>query len=310
MIYRYDFQGKGKVGLIGFGGWQLGNSQNWDGPGFEESVALVRKAVESGVNFFDTAPNYGGGNSELILGNALKGIRNQVFINTKVGHGPDGAYEFTEAGIRKSIERSLERLDTDYLDSVILHNPERYILEGKTNLFKVLEEYKNKGVIKKFGVSIDTFEEAKIVIENTNVDTIEIMFNMIHQNPRKIFDRLIEKHIFLIVKVPLDSGWLSGKYGRNSRFGGIRSRWAVETIETRSEIVEKIKKIINDDDLASAALKFIASYPAVSTIIPGIKDMQQLEKNIQSLDYDLSKDKKALIEQLYDTYIITKDIPW
>jgi len=310
MIYRYDFVKKGKVSLMGFGGWQLGNKSNWNGPDFVESVNLVKKAYESGINFFDTAPNYGDGNSEIIIGQALKQVRDKVFFNTKVGHGPDGEYEFTEDGLRKSIERSLKKLDTNYLDSVILHNPERYILEGKTNLFDVLKEMKEKGKIRKFGVSIDSLDEAKTVLDNLEVDTIEIMFNMIHQEPRYIFERIKEKNILLIIKVPLDSGWLSGKYGADSVFDGIRSRWNTDEIRTRAEIVEQIKTILGTDDISMAALKYVSNYQAVSTIIPGMKNERQLEQNIKALDYEISSQEMAAIEGLYENFIRFKKIPW
>ncbi len=310
MKYRYEFNKMGKVSLIGFGAWQLGNKSNWDGPDFDEGIALVKKAYENGINFFDTAPNYGDGNSELILGEALKSVRKNVFINTKIGHGPDGAYEFTEEGIKKSIERSLHKLQTNYLDSVILHNPERYILEGKTSLFRKLEEYKKEGVIHKYGVSIDTLEEAKIVLDNLNVDTIEIMFNIIHQEPKYIFQKIKEKNIFLIIKVPLDSGWLTGKYDEHSIFTGIRERWTQEAIKTRAEIISRIKKILNTEELTAPALKFISEFEAVSTIIPGMRTQEQLLLNASSLDYPLSNTEMNALQAFYDEFIKYANVPW
>ncbi len=310
MKYRYNFEGKGKVGLVGFGGWQLGNSENWAGPNYEESITLIKEAYSMGVNFFDTAPNYGSGNSELIIGEALKDVRDNVFINTKVGHGPGGAYEFTPEGIETSIYRSLKKLQTTYLDSVILHNPERYILEGHSDLFNVLKSFKLKGLIRKYGVSIDSLEELKLVLDNTDVDTIEIMFNIIHQEPKYLFDAIKEKNILLIIKVPLDSGWLTGKYDKESDFTGIRSRWSKETIEIRADIIDKIKRIVNTDNLVSPSLKFISKFNAVSVIIPGVKNSQQLISNVESLNYDLSKEKHKELEDLYENYINKIETPW
>lgn len=310
MVYRYVFDDNKKVSLIGFGGWQLGNSESWKGPSYEEGINLVKEAFRHGVNFFDTAPNYGQGNSELILGEALKDVREQVVINTKIGHGPDGAYEFTYEGVMKSVERSLGKLQTSYLDSVILHNPERYILEGKSDLFLALEELKSIGKIKKYGVSIDTLEELDIVLNNLHVDTIEIMFNIIHQEPKYLFEQIKERNILLIIKVPLDSGWLTGKYNKDSVFDDIRSRWSSDIIETRASIVSRLQNILGTASLVGPALKFISSFPAVSTIIPGTKNIGQLQANIASLDYPLSKKSITDIEDLYESFIKNKETPW
>lgn len=310
MKYRYQFDPNKSVSLVGFGAWQLGNVKHWKGSTFEEGIALVKEAFNQGVNFFDTAPNYASGNSEKILGEALKGIREQVIINTKVGHSPSGEYGFTKEAIKASINHSLKTLQTTYLDSVILHNPERYILEGKSELHKVLQDFKEQGIIKKWGVSIDSLEELQIVLDHLEVDTIEIMFNMIHQEPKYLFDEVEKRGIFLIVKVPLDSGWLTGKYDETSAFSGIRARWSEQTIAKRAEIVKRIKDIVKEDNLVAPALQFILSYSAVSTVIPGTKNEQQLHSNVNVLDYHLSKEKKSEIESLYETYIKDQDTPW
>lgn len=310
MKFRYQFDQEKSVSLIGFGAWQLGNVEEWKGSTFEEGIALVKEAINQGVNFFDTAPNYASGNSEKILGEALKGIRENVIINTKVGHGPNGEYGFTKEAIKASVNHSLKTLQTTYLDSVILHNPERYILEGKSELPTVLQGLKKQGIIKKWGVSIDTLEELQIVLDHLEVDTVEIMFNMIHQEPRYLFDEIKKRNIFLIVKVPLDSGWLTGKYDKTSTFSGIRSRWSEQTITTRADIVKRIKNILKEDNLVAPALQFILSYPAISTVIPGTKNKQQLQSNVSVLNYHLSKEKIREIESLYETVIKDQDTPW
>jgi aryl-alcohol dehydrogenase-like predicted oxidoreductase len=298
------------VSEVGFGAWQLGGTGTWGNMSKEEGIALVKEAVNSGVTFFDTAPGYASGNSELILGEALEGIREQVVINTKVGHAPDGSWEFDREGITRSINRSLEKLRTTYLDSVILHNPERYILEGKSDLTEVLDEFKHKGIIKGYGVSVDSLEELNIVLENLDVDTIEVMFNIVHQETKYAFDEIHKRGILLIIKVPLDSGWLTGKYDETSVFDGIRSRWSKETIEIRSSIVKRVKEIVGSEDLVLPALRFILSFDAVSTVIPGTKNIKQLHSNIKASDEVLEEGIKTQLEDLYDTYIKDVDTPW
>jgi len=310
MNKRYVKRLNNSVSEVGFGAWQLGGNGTWGTMTKEEGIELVLEAVRSGVTFFDTAPGYAGGMSELILGEALEGIRDQVVINTKVGHGPDGSYEFNPEGIKRSIERSLQKLRTTYLDSVILHNPERYILEGKSDLITVLEEFKSQGIIKAYGVSVDTLEELETVLTHLDVDTIEVMFNVIHQEPKYVFDEIYKRGILLIIKVPLDSGWLTGKYDESSVFDGIRSRWSKDVIQTRSDIVNRIKEIVHTEELVLPALRFILSFDAVSTVIPGTKNIAQLHKNIEASNEKLSEPVKKDLEALYESFIKGANTPW
>lgn len=299
-----------KISEIGFGAWQLGGTGTWGIMTKEEGINLVKEAVNLGVTLFDTAPGYGSGNSESILGEALFESRDNVFINTKIGHGPNGEYEFTKEGLMTSIDRSMGKLKTTYLDSVILHNPERYILEGNTDLFVELEKYKKKGIIGGYGVSIDTIEELRIALDNLDVDVIEIMFNIMHQEVKTLFDEISKRNILLIIKVPLDSGWLTGKYNEHSTFDGIRSRWSEYDIKTRANIIGKIKRIVNSETLVLAALRFILSFDAISSVIPGTKSVEQLTMNISSSDDELSPQIKKELELLYEEHIKNVSTPW
>ncbi|MBN2604622.1 MAG: aldo/keto reductase, partial [Bacilli bacterium] len=209
-----------EVSVLGFGGWQLGNTEFWGEMDFISGVNLVKEAFENGVNFFDTAPGYASGNSERIIGEAVKEFRDQVVINTKFGHNADGTSNFQVAYIEHAIDESLKRLQTNYVDSVILHNPEFYILEGKTDHFKELNRLKEIGKIRGYGVSIDSYAELLATLRNLDVDVIEIMFNLVHQEIIPLLQEVEELGIMLVIKVPLDSGWLSGKYDKNSVFTG------------------------------------------------------------------------------------------
>ena len=310
MKYRQSTRFNKKISEIGFGAWQLGGTGTWGYMSKEDGVHLVLEALKEGVNFFDTAPGYASGNSELILGEALLEDRDTVFINTKIGHGPNGEYEFSKEGIKTSINRSLKKLQTTYLDSVILHNPERYILEGKTDLFVELEQYKEKGIINGYGVSIDSLDELRVVLNNIDVDVIEIMFNIVHQEVKELFEEVKKRNILLIIKVPLDSGWLTGKYNETSNFSGVRDRWTTEDKETRSSIITKIKEIVKEDSLVSTALRFILSFDAVTTIIPGTKSITQLRNNSAASNETLSPIVKKQLEELYQVYISKVNTPW
>jgi len=310
MEYRPYGKEKKLVSRLGFGGWQLGNQAFWNASGEDESIALVEEAIRVGVNFFDTAPGYSNGASERILGRGIVGNRERVVINTKFGHHADGTTDFSETRILDSITSSLGRLNTNYLDSLILHNPKRMILEGKTNHFNVLNQLKMQGVIRNFGVSIDTKDELQIVLDRLDVDVVEIMFNIFHQEPSTLFDHVLERGISLIIKVPLDSGWLTGKYHENSVFTGIRSRWTQELIQRRGKLVSDLKAIVNEDQITKYAIAFIVGHPAVTTVIPGIKSIAQLHEHVENESFVLPLSIKEKFIHLYDQKIKTNDLGW
>jgi len=305
-------QNNKEVSEIGLGTWQLGNNDSWKGPSIEESIDLIGKAYEKGCNFFDTSPNYGSGNSEKVLGKAIKslGIRENVLINSKFGHWPNGKEDFDSSKIEASVDSSLERLKTNYLDSLILHNPAFEILEGKTDHFEKLAELKDKGKINNYGVSVDSSKEMITVMNHTDIQVIEVMFNLLYQEPKKAFEQAKEKGISIIVKVPLDSGWLTGKYDENSEFTGVRDRWSKEDKALRVQLISKVKDVIGKDDLIHQALKFILSFDEVTTIIPGAKNTQQLEHNLEASGEALSNERKKALEDLYDEYIKKQNYSW
>jgi aryl-alcohol dehydrogenase-like predicted oxidoreductase len=277
---------------------------------YEEGIELVRAAYEKGINFFDTAPGYSNGLSERIIGEALKDVRENVFINTKFGHNHLGETDFSEEAVERSINESLQRLQTTYVDSVILHNSPREILEGKTKHEKEFQRIKRMGKIRGYGVSIDTLEELELVLSNWDVDVIEILFNIIHQSPKYLFDKVKERGILLAIKVPLDSGWLTGKYNSDSKFEGIRARWSQDVILKRAMIVDKIKAIVKDEDLVKYAIGFILSLDVVTTVITGVKNIQQLEANIKASEFKLSDELKRELERLYEEEIKPLNLPW
>lgn len=311
MKKRYVKSINKEVSEIGFGTWQLAQNDTWGSMSEKDAIHLVQEAYKKGVNMFDTAPGYGGGSSEKILGKALKGVRKHVVINTKVGHGPDGEYEFSVEGIRNSINRSLKNLQTNYIDSVILHNPEKHILQEDNPLMNELRIIKKEGLIKGFGFSIDNLDELQTALDNyDDLDTIEIMFNIIHQKPKYLFNVLMERGIFLIIKVPLDSGWLTGKYDKQSQFTGVRARWTQDVKDIRHYIINQISEITGDTPLSKEALRFILSFHQVSCVIPGTKNIEQLDSNISASNYLIDYETKMKLEELYEHKIKNLYTPW
>lgn len=243
MEYRSYVEGSPNISVIGFGAWQLGNNIDWSGMTETEATALVHKAIDEGVNFFDTAPGYGHGSSEELLGKSIKKAKRETLvINTKFGHHSDGHTDFSHTVIRESIEGSLMRLRTDYIDSVLLHNPPSDLLKSEDNAhYEILEQLKTEGKILAYGASLDTKDDMITFMNHTNGKVIEAFFNILHQDVRFAFDIAKEKGIKVIAKIPLDSGWLSGKYHKDSTFLGVRSRWTREDIMTRAELIDEIR---------------------------------------------------------------------
>lgn len=311
--YNEFIKGTAFVSEIGMGAWQLGENSGWKSISEKEALAMICTAMELGVNFFDTAPNYGLGTSELRLGKALKDFdRDKVVINTKFGHSATGEINFNAKEIRKSLEGSLKRLKVDYIDSLILHTPPIEYLDGNNNPhYDILERLMEEGKIKAFGASLDTYKDMKLFMDTTNGKVIEAFFNILHQDAALAFDQAQEKGIGVIVKIPLDSGWLSGKYNAESTFHDIRSRWSKMDITTRSNLVEKVKKILHHEtSLAQSALSFCLAYDAVSTVIPGNTAISQLKNNLESVNKPLSRDTVKELEVFYQNEVKHLKLPW
>jgi len=292
---------------LGFGGWQLANPL-WNQMTMAEAVSLVQKAYQSGVRFFDTAPNYGDGNSEKAIGEALKSYRSDCFINTKLGHGKDGSNQFGIAALKPQILDSITRLQTTYLDAVLLHNPPLEVLKSKAH-FDALDTLRQEGLIKHYGVSIDTLTEFEIALSQ-NLDVIEILFNVFFQSPKALFDQAKEKGVMIITKVPLDSGWLTGKYDQDTVFTGIRDRYSLEQKQRRSQLVDEVKRITLSDNITPFAMQFIYSFDAISYAIPGIQNLNQLEQHVTYTKKKMSNQMKKRLEQLYNTKISDNPLPW
>jgi aryl-alcohol dehydrogenase-like predicted oxidoreductase len=301
------------VSEIGLGAWQLGLNSGWKAMTESEAVVLVHTALDLGVNFFDTAPNYGHGTSELRLGKALKKIdRDSIVINTKFGHTDTGTTNYDSTSIRKSLEGSLKRLQVEYVDSILIHNPPFPYLDGHQNdHYEILESLKAEGKIKAYGASLDTYDEIKRLLETTNSEVIEVFFNILHQDAARAFALAKEKKVGIIVKIPLDSGWLSGNYNENSVFQDIRKRWSRSDIETRARLVDQLKNSIGPETtLLQAAISFCLAYDAVSTVIPGNTSIQQLENNLASISKPISKELLKKLEAFYQEEVRELTLPW
>lgn len=299
------------VSEIGLGAWQLANP-DWGVNDKSEALRIVQKSLDAGCNFFDTAPGYGRGRSEELLGEGLKSVRKGVIICTKFGHTAEGETNFSTEAIRPSLQASMKRLQTDYLDIVLMHNPPREMMDGRiASQYDEFEELKAEGIIRAYGVSLDWREEVELVIDTTKSQALEIFFNALYQEPLPAFQKAQENGAGIIIKVPLDSGWLSGRYRKGHNFEDIRKRWPPEVVERRSELVEQFAKLVpQGTSMAQAALQFILAQPQVSTIIPGAKSVQQALDNFAAAEKQLAPDVIQAIHDLWKREIESEPLPW
>lgn len=313
MKYKKYIKDTINISEIGLGAWQLGQNSGWKSMTETEATQLVHKSLDFGINFFDTAPNYGHGTGEARLGKALKGVdRSKVVINTKFGHTHTGTQNYNANYIRESLEGSLKRLQVDYVDSLIIHNPPSECFDGnKNDHYEILDRLIDEGKIKAYGASLDTYDDMKLLMNTTNSKVMEVFFNILHQDTLRGFEQAQKEEVGIIVKIPLDSGWLTGKYNAESSFNDIRSRWSKQDIETRANLVNKVKAVFGtDENLAQKAIAFCLAYDAVSTVIPGNVSIEQLTSNVQSADISISPSIIKELENLYHTEIKKRNLPW
>jgi len=280
-----------KVSEVGFGAWAIGgnNYGNSYGPTDDQvSIAAVERAFELGCNFYDTADVYGHGHSEQLLGQALKGHRNEVILATKVGgdfyHDPP-RMNFNPDYLEFASAKSCERLQTDYIDLYQLHNPPIQLLKnGKT--FEGLEKLKDSGRIRHYGVSIHDPQEGLLWMKYGKLATVQVVFNLLRQEAKnQLFQAAREQNMAIIAREPLSNGFLSGKFNIDSTFpsGDIRSNFPRNYLVGLIRAAQQLRLLESKTrTLAQASIRFALDHKDVSTVIPGAKTPQQTEENIKA----------------------------
>jgi aryl-alcohol dehydrogenase-like predicted oxidoreductase len=315
----------GKTGFeiseISLGTWQVGGK--W-GEKFNTANAdsILNVAVDNGVNFIDTADVYGDGESEKAVGRLIHSRSERIVVATKCGRklNPHIDEAYQPAVLRKFVEDSLKSMNLETLDLIQLHCPPTETFY-RPEVFELFNNLKKEGKILNMGVSVEKVEEALKAIEYDNVTTIQIIFNMFRQRPASdFFHAAAEKNVGIIVRVPLASGLLTGKFTPSTIFNPDDHRAfnrhgeAFDKGETFAGVdflmglnaVEEIKKLFPaDSTLASMALKWILMFPEVSCIIPGASRPEQILSNLKASELpDLSKDQMEGIKQIYEQYIL------
>lgn len=315
MEYRELGRTGWKVSTISFGAWAIGGT--WGAVKDEESLAALHRALDLGVNFFDTADVYGDGHSEQLLAKLRKERSEPFYVATKVGRRsePHVASGYTRENIIAYVERSLQNLGVEALDLLQLHSPPTQVFY-MPEVFDALDHLVKAGKVRYYGVSVEKVEEALKAIEYPNVQSVQIIFNIFRQRPLDLFFGEAERRkIGILARLPLSSGMLTGKMNRASTFEQDDHRQfnrlgeAFDRGETFSgldyeiglQAVEELRALVPAGmSMSQMALRWILMSPAVTCAIPGAKRPSQVEENVSATDLPpLSGKTMTRIDEIY-----------
>ena len=314
----------GKTGFeiseISLGTWQVGGVWG-DEFSHENADKILNSAFDAGINFIDTADVYGNGESEKAVGRFVKSRSERIYVATKCGRqlNPHTNEAYQPAVLRKFVENSLKNMGLETLDLIQLHCPPTEVFY-RPEIFELFDRLKDEGKILNLGISVEKVEEALKGIEFANVTTVQIIFNTFRQRPSELFfEQAKKKDIGVIVRVPLASGLLTGKFSKQSKFNAgdhrnfNRNGEMFDKGETFSGIdyekglaaVEELKELFpNEANLAPIALKWILGFDAVSTIIPGASQSEQVRANVAALDFlELNALQISQMNSIYEKHI-------
>ncbi|RZK22857.1 MAG: aldo/keto reductase [Hymenobacter sp.] len=311
----------GKTGFsiseISLGTWQVGGK--WGEP-FSHATAdrILNDAVDAGINFIDTADVYGDGESEKAVGRLVRSRAERVYVATKCGRRlqPHTADAYQPAALRGFVEDSLRNMGLDTLDLVQLHCPPTAVYY-RPEIFEVFDQLKAEGKILNLGVSVEKVEEGLKALEYSNVTTVQVIFNMFRQRPAELlFKEAQRRNVGLIVRVPLASGLLTGKFSPQTTFAPDDHRnfnrdgeafdkgetFAGVDYSTGLAAVEELKRLFpGQANLAQQALRWILMFPEVSCIIPGASRPEQLAANLHTEEVPaLSSEQMTAVRAVYD----------
>jgi aryl-alcohol dehydrogenase-like predicted oxidoreductase len=307
------------VSEVGFGVWTVSTGW-WGEVDDERSVNLLRQAYERGINYFDTADTYGSGKGETLLADAFGHMRDEVVISTKIGYDfynhtarrgqQERPQDWSEGFIRFALEQSLERLATDYVDFLQLHNTKMDAIEDD-DLFALMEQFKDEGKIRAYGVAlgpkIGWLEVGVSAMRERRIDGVQMIYNLLEQDPgRGLIEAARETDTSLVVRVPHSSGMLEGHYDENTTFAknDHRRHRPKEWLTTGLKKVEQLSFLTESGErtLGQAALKFALATPEIVSTLPNIYGEEQIEEFAAAPDTpDLTADELSRITELYDT---------
>jgi aryl-alcohol dehydrogenase-like predicted oxidoreductase len=302
------------ISTIGFGCWGIGGN-SYGEVDDKESIRALNLAFEKGINFFDTADLYGNGHSETILAHALGYNRKNIVIASKGGTLPHTGFnmpqDFSIKYLKSVFEKSLVRLDTDYIDLYQLHSPMLSDLVNSEEVFAYFAKLKKNGTIRAFGISVRSPEDGLEVLAKYPVDTIQVNYNMIDQRASEcgLFREVLEKDVGIIIRTPLVFGFLTGTLTGGEKFKkGIdhRANWPKEQLKRWASAYILFDNLARKRNITSVqlALLFCLSECTASSVIPGMLNTQQVNENAVAGDMSvLSKKELTIIREIYNNNI-------
>jgi aryl-alcohol dehydrogenase-like predicted oxidoreductase len=316
MEYRELGRTGWRISSISFGAWAIGSA--WGPVDDRESLAALHRALDLGVNFFDTADVYGDGRSERLLARIRRERQEPFFIATKAGRrlDPHVAAGYSRQNLRAFVERSLRNLETETLDLLQLHCPpsEVYYTPG---VFDVLDEMQREGKLRHYGVSVEKVEEALKAIEFEGVQSVQIIFNMLRQRPADLFfAEARRKRVGILARLPLSSGMLAGKltpastfdkddhraYNRRGESFDRGETFSGVDYEAGLRAVEALRPLAPEGcSMAQFALRWILMFPEVTCAIPGAKRAGQVQENVAAAGLPpIAETTMASVRELYE----------
>ncbi len=307
-----------QVSEVGFGAWAIGGS--WGDVSEEDAMGALHAALDTGVTFFDTADVYGDGRSERLLARLGRERPSDPFtVATKAGYrlpGKRTVEDYSEANLRSWVERSLSCLETDSLDLLQLHCPPVGVYY-RPEVFEILDRLVEEGKVRHYGVSVDRTEEALKAMEYPNVETVQLVFNILRQRPAGLFFGEVKaRNVGVIARIPLASGLLAGKMTRDSKFPENDHRnfnrhgerfdkgetFSGIDFEIGLELVDELRSLIPPKlTMAQFALRWILMFQEVSTVIPGAKTAVQARQNSAAGDVaPLSPETMQAVASFYE----------
>ncbi|HEX2741068.1 MAG TPA: aldo/keto reductase [Rubrobacter sp.] len=294
-----NYRKLGRTGLevseIGYGAWGIAGDA-WLGAKDEESLKALNRAVDLGLNFIDTALAYGGGHSERLVGKLVEERDETIHVATKVPPknriwpAPEGVpvdEVFPGDYVRECTDQSLSNLGLDAIDVQQFHVWQDDWV-GQGDWLEAVEDLKQEGKIRSFGVSINDHQPANAVrlIETGVVDTVQVIYNVFDQSPEDVLLPACQEHgVGVIVRVPFDEGALTGRITPETTFDEGDFRNSYFRGERKQEVHDRVRAIVSElgtseDEIAEVALRYILSHPAVSSVIPGMRSVRNVERNM------------------------------
>tara|TARA_B100001063_G_scaffold247286_1_gene292169 strand:+ start:6449 stop:7411 length:963 start_codon:yes stop_codon:yes gene_type:complete len=309
-----------KISEIGLGTAQLSNTDN-NFKGVKhvpltEAKKILSTAIERGVNFFDTAINYG--NAQSLLKEIKRDYKDSIIIACKVGLGKNGIRDFSISSLNNQIENTLNEIDIDTIDLLQLNKPTQKDLENG-ELFEFLENLKREGRVKHTGVVVGDTDTGYTCIKSKTIDCLQIMYNLLFQETEKLIEKTKQDGLGIIIRSPLNNGLLSGTFSPKQEFDPNDERADYFSGPIFEKRLEKLKKIqesleIEDRDLIDYSLRFILSNKNVSTVIPGFSKVSQLDHCLDNVENflpfkpeELLNIKNTVSENLKDSSFIVQN---